>query len=108
MCHVGGHRQRSPAVPFLTNHTLARQHLPGGEDTEQLQSWEQEWELLDLPHDFVARNGSLSADADATRGFRRRGVGWYRKRFVLPMAWRGRCVRSSDKSPRVRDAYGHV
>ena len=47
------------------------------------------WERIDLPHDFIHRNGTLTPSEDPTRGYFTRGVGWYRKRFRLPSSWNG-------------------
>jgi hypothetical protein len=44
------------------------------------------WELVDAPHDFIARNAEFTLDADSHRGYLPRGVGWYRKHFAVPWA----------------------
>ena len=54
---VGGHRKSKPSPPFLTNRTEA---APGFDDSA--------WELVDAPHDFVARNGTITEGADSHRG----------------------------------------
>ena len=71
------------------------------------------WRRLDLPHDWsiedlpprpagqrstaalaTARSGPFDpqAEGDGAVGFTVAGLGWYRKSFVLPAAWRGRRV----------------
>ena len=50
------------------------------------------WEIVDAPHDFVIERAAFSDDADSHHGFITRGVGWYRKHFVLPNDWKGSSV----------------
>lgn len=76
--HVGGQRPSSPVPAYLTNRSR------GGADFD-----DRGWELVDAPHDFVARNGTISEGADSHRGYFSRGVGWYRKHFRIPEEWSG-------------------
>ncbi|MGD9636067.1 MAG: beta-galactosidase GalA [Pirellulales bacterium] len=48
-----------------------------------------EWRTLDLPHDW-AIEGTVDRDANLSQGYRRRGVGWYRRHFRLPSTDQGR------------------
>lgn len=48
-----------------------------------------DWRSLDLPHDW-AIEGEFDPDANLSQGYRRRGVGWYRRHFRLPRSDRGR------------------
>lgn len=48
-----------------------------------------EWRRLDLPHDWAVE-GPFDPSANVSQGYRRRGVGWYRRSFSLDAADRGR------------------
>lgn len=48
-----------------------------------------DWRTLDLPHDW-AIEGTVDRNANLSQGYRRRGVGWYRRHFRLPPADQGR------------------
>lgn len=48
-----------------------------------------DWRVVDLPHDWSVE-GSFSPDHHVDAGFLPRGVGWYRRHFVLDDADRGR------------------
>ncbi len=50
------------------------------------------WRRLDLPHDWsieLPRRADAAGGLDGSGGFFEDGVGWYRKHFVAPEAWRG-------------------
>lgn len=47
------------------------------------------WRSLDLPHDWVVE-GPFDPEANLSQGYRRRGVGWYRRIFQLPESDRDR------------------
>ena len=51
------------------------------------------WRSLDLPHDWSIE-GPFSAKepSGGSGGYAPTGIGWYRKRFVLPSSYRGRRV----------------
>ena len=78
---VGGRRRSSPSPAFLTNRSRGAASYD-----------DSDWERVVLPHDFVARNGTITADADSHRGYFTRGVGWYRKRFSLPDEWKNDAI----------------
>lgn len=40
------------------------------------------WPLVDLPHDWVIRR-PFDPSANVSQGFRQRGIGWYRRQFLL-------------------------
>ena len=48
-----------------------------------------DWRTLDLPHDW-AIEGTVDRNANLSQGYRRRGVGWYRRHFRLPASDQGR------------------
>jgi hypothetical protein len=51
------------------------------------------WRTLDLPHDWSIEGLYDSAAATTGRGgYLPTGVGWYRRTFTVPRAWRGRRV----------------
>jgi beta-galactosidase len=49
------------------------------------------WRRLDLPHDWAVEGG-FDANENISQGYRRRGIGWYRRYFPLPVTDRGRHV----------------
>jgi beta-galactosidase len=48
-----------------------------------------DWRTLDLPHDW-AIEAPVDPAANVAQGYRRRGIGWYRRPLELDPAWRGR------------------
>ena len=76
--YTGGQRDAKPNPPFLTNRTR------GNADFD-----DSDWERVTLPHDFVARNGTITETASDRHGYFTRGVGWYRKRFSIPDEFKG-------------------
>jgi len=48
-----------------------------------------DWRSLDLPHDWAIEH-PVEQDANVAQGYRRRGIGWYRRTLQLDPAWRGR------------------
>jgi beta-galactosidase len=52
------------------------------------------WRVVDVPHDWSIE-GVPTADAPSSEGggYYPTGVGWYRKSFGVPAAWKGRIVR---------------
>src|SRR5579883_1506851 len=51
------------------------------------------WRALDLPHDWSIEGPfSQSEPSGGSGGFAPTGIGWYRKRFRVPTAYRGRKV----------------
>ncbi|MDF7825167.1 beta-galactosidase GalA [Pontiellaceae bacterium B12227] len=48
-----------------------------------------EWQAVDLPHDFLQDN-PFSPDAEVGHGSLPKGIGWYRKTFVVPADVEGR------------------
>lgn len=52
------------------------------------------WRQVDLPHDWsIEGKTDPTAPAEGGGGFFPTGIGWYRKTFSAPEAWRGRSVR---------------
>ena len=49
------------------------------------------WRKVDLPHDFVVE-GTFDPAGDRGHGYLPKGVGWYRKAFVVPASDRGRRI----------------
>jgi beta-galactosidase len=48
---------------------------------------------VDLPHDWsIEGNFDAKAPTGAAGGFRQAGVGWYRRTFTAPAAWKGKDV----------------
>lgn len=53
-----------------------------------------DWRLLDLPHDWsVEADFDASAPAGNDGGYLPTGIGWYRKTFRADKAWKGKKVR---------------
>lgn len=51
------------------------------------------WRMLDLPHDWSIEGKIDSANlTGGSEGFFPAGVGWYRRTFTAPMAWRNKRV----------------
>jgi len=48
-----------------------------------------DWRMLDLPHDWAIEH-PVDPAANVAQGYRRRGIGWYRRPLQLDPAWRGR------------------
>ena len=48
-----------------------------------------DWRPLDLPHDW-AIEGPVDPDANLSQGYRRRGIGWYRRYFKLERSDQGK------------------
>ncbi|MFD2783687.1 beta-galactosidase GalA [Novosphingobium pokkalii] len=48
-----------------------------------------DWASVRLPHDWAIQH-PIEADQNNAWGYRRRGVGWYRRTLRLEEAWRGR------------------
>lgn len=51
-----------------------------------------DWRLLNVPHDF-SREGDFSPTNASCTGYLPGGIGWYRKSFVAPAAWTNKLVR---------------
>ncbi|KQV47420.1 beta-galactosidase [Pelomonas sp. Root1217] len=49
------------------------------------------WRRLDLPHDWAVEGG-FDANENLSQGYRKRGIGWYRRYFQLPASDRGRHI----------------
>lgn len=75
---IGKARTLPPAPP-----------VPNGTTAQCGEAWcksatdDSAWRTLDVPHDFVVE-GNFSRDADMAHGYLPFGVGYYRKRLVLP------------------------
>ncbi|WP_231954522.1 glycoside hydrolase family 2 TIM barrel-domain containing protein [Pirellulimonas nuda] len=53
-----------------------------------------QWRTLDVPHDWAFEAGYAEDNPQgASGGYGAGGIGWYRRDFDLPVAWRGRRVR---------------
>ena len=50
-----------------------------------------EFRPVDLPHDWAVEDG-FYPEEDGEQGYRRRGWGYYRKRFFVPASWKGKRV----------------
>ena len=50
-----------------------------------------DWRLLNVPHDF-SREGDFSPTNASCTGYLPGGIGWYRKSFVAPAAWTNKLV----------------
>ena len=48
-----------------------------------------DWRVLDLPHDWAIEQ-PVDPTANVAQGYRRRGIGWYRRPLQLDPTWRGR------------------
>ena len=53
-----------------------------------------EWRVLDLPHDWVVE-GPFDPEANASQGYRPRGVAWYRRRLRLDESDQGKHLELS-------------
>lgn len=47
------------------------------------------WRVLNLPHDWAVESAYDSTE-NSSQGYRKRGFGWYRKKFNLPQSDKGR------------------
>eukprot|EP01043_Picozoa_sp_COSAG02_P044063 COSAG02_NODE_3893_length_6074_cov_4.113138_1_plen_657_part_00 len=74
--------QRASVPTSIHNWTFAASTLP-----------DSAWDLVNLPHDFVIANATISPHADYKHGHFERNVSWYRKHFSLPAAWKGSTVQ---------------
>jgi beta-galactosidase len=50
-----------------------------------------DWQLVQLPHDFVSFQ-PIEADANPAQGYRRRGVSWYRNTLYFPLQDMGKHI----------------
>lgn len=48
-----------------------------------------EWRLVNLPHDWAVEN-PYDSSANISQGYRKRGIGWYRRNFKVNSADRGK------------------
>ena len=48
-----------------------------------------DWREVDLPHDW-AMEEPVDPAANVAQGYRKRGIGWYRRTLHLPTEWRGK------------------
>lgn len=46
-----------------------------------------DWKIVRLPHDFVIERCEFTKDVPASNGCLKKGVGWYRKTFLLPQEY---------------------
>lgn len=74
-----------------------RFHLGGAQGAEAIDFNDAGWRMLDLPHDWSIENrpGTNSpfdsnAISQVSGGFTTGGTGWYRKKFVVPAAYKGK------------------
>lgn len=58
-----------------------RFHLGDVEGAQLTRLDDSDWESVDLPHDYSI-HGDFDRNAGPQNGYRPRGIGWYRKRFV--------------------------
>lgn len=47
------------------------------------------WRILDLPHDWAIES-NVTPDANLSQGYYKRGIGWYRRKFTLPLEDKGK------------------
>ena len=52
---------------------------------------EKDFRPVDLPHDWAIEDG-FYPEEDGEQGYRKRGWGYYRKRFFVPSSWKGKRV----------------
>ena len=50
-----------------------------------------DFRVVDLPHDWAVEDG-FYPEEDGEQGYRKRGWGYYRKRFFVPSSWKGKRV----------------
>lgn len=50
---------------------------------------DRQWRRLQLPHDWASESGFDSTE-NVSQGYRKRGIGWYRKSFKLPLTDNGK------------------
>ncbi len=80
-------------MPLVTGHSMSYNNAkagtalgaasPGFDDTE--------WRLLNLPHDWSVEQPFDSAE-NLSQGYRKRGMGWYRRNFKLDTKDRGKHI----------------
>ena len=52
---------------------------------------EEDFRPVDLPHDWSVEDG-FYPEENGEQGFRKRGWGYYRKRFFVPSTWKGKHI----------------
>ena len=52
---------------------------------------EEDYRPVNLPHDWAVEDGFYQEE-DGEQGYRKRGWGYYRKRFFVPSTWKGKRV----------------
>ena len=52
---------------------------------------EKDFRPVNLPHDWAVEDG-FYPEEDGEQGYRKRGWGYYRKRFFVPSSWKGKRV----------------
>lgn len=93
------------AIVFLITITVNAQ--PGRQDKLINQQWkfhsgdisgasaasfnDQDWKMVDLPHDWSIESSFSSKWASAT-GYLPGGIGWYRKSLPVPASWKGKSI----------------
>ncbi len=58
----------------------------GNQGVSKVEYPDDDWQEVDLPHDFVVETADFSPRHDAVHGSLPTGVGWYRKVFEIPKA----------------------
>ncbi len=80
-------------MPVITGHSMSYNNAkagtalgaaaPGFDDTE--------WRLLNLPHDWSVEQ-LFDSSENLSQGYRKRGIGWYRRNFKLDTKDRGKHI----------------
>ena len=81
------------AAPPVIGHEESYQNAKAGvaQGAAAVSYDDSDWRMLDLPHDW-AIEVPVDPSANVAQGYRRRGIGWYRRTLQLDQSWRGRCL----------------
>ena len=79
------------AVPPILGHEESYQNAKAriAQGAAAVSYDDSDWHAVELPHDW-AMEEVVDPKANVAQGYRRRGIGWYRRTLKLPSEWRGR------------------
>lgn len=84
------HRDASIRIQQLLNFDW-KFHYGNVENAHEVNFDDNDWRILDLPHDFQMEQ-EWSKAGGAARGYKAMGTGWYRKSLQVDPAWKGKKV----------------
>lgn len=87
-CNTGYSQQVKGQILFDENWSFHKGDIANGEKGG---STETQWRNVTLPHDWSIE-GPFSEDWASATGYLPGGIGWYKKAFAAPAAWKGKKV----------------